>query len=85
LVTGFDNCGQMIPLRVPHNQTDTGDGCESFGIPLGIASHDDNARSGIFPMQAPDSLTYLLIGAVSNSAGIHDHNVGIFGAFTFRH
>ena len=72
-------------LSISQNQMNSGKRCDSFGIALSITSGYQNTRGRIFPMDAANGLTYLLIGAVRDGAGIDYDDISSMEGLAFCH
>jgi len=56
---------------------DAGEGGDFFGCALGVASGDENFGVGIVALEAADGGAGVLVGGVSDGAGVEDDEVGV--------
>jgi hypothetical protein len=81
----IEDLRQNLLFDIPHNKIDARQLGQKIRIAFGVASGHDDARSRIFSVYTTDRLANLLIGAVSNSAGIDYNQIRVLPALDFHH
>jgi hypothetical protein len=67
--------GEAVFVGVADYGSDAGEGGDFFGGALGVASGDENFGVGIVTLEAADGGARVLVGGVSDGAGVEDDEV----------
>ncbi len=71
---------QLVLVRISHYQADAGQRRNLFRRPLRVTAGDQDSRTGVFPMNAADGSTCVLISRRGDGAGIQDDDFSLDGS-----
>ena len=76
VISSSDEIGNFCFMRIADDPIDAGKLRQLFGRALSIAAGDQDARRGIFTMDAPQRLAHVVVGGCGNGTGVEDHQIG---------